>query len=68
VVQRLMRTGLVVEAAEIEDEARQVLLAEDEDVIEQLATERTDEPRVVPSFGSQCVALTAPVNVGIATK
>jgi hypothetical protein len=39
----LMRTGLVVEADVLGDEVAKVLLAEDQNVVEELATERTDE-------------------------
>jgi hypothetical protein len=38
-----MRSGLVVKADVLGDEATKVLLAEDRDVIEQLATEGADE-------------------------
>lgn len=39
-----MRTRFVVEAHELHDEIAEVVLAEDEDVIEQLTSERADEP------------------------
>ena len=39
-----MRTRLVVETDVFGDETTQVLFAKDEDVIEQLSTERADEP------------------------
>lgn len=43
-VQCLMRPRLVVEADNLRDETAGVVVAEDEDVIEQLTTERADEP------------------------
>jgi hypothetical protein len=42
-LQRLMRTGFVVEARVFGDEAAEVVFPEDENVIEQLSTERANE-------------------------
>ena len=43
-MESLIRTRFVVEAHELHDEIAEVVLAEDEDVIEQLTSERADEP------------------------
>jgi hypothetical protein len=42
-MESLMRTRFVVEAHELGDETVEVVVAEDEDVIEQLTTERANE-------------------------
>jgi len=53
----LVRTRFVVEADVLGDDAPEVILTEDEDVVEQLSAERTGEAL---SEGIQCLARVSP--------